>query len=99
MEINIEKAFIRSIQYLKSHGKEVVLIYDAPLLLIDPRRCALKTALDFQSVICNASALSMDFKKYNSMLDRMMIESPIKVLQTNRYFSEEFPISKNGDLM
>lgn len=99
MEKNIEDALIRSIEFLKLNGKEVVLIYDAPSLLIDPRRCILNTLLDFQSVLCNKMALSRDFEKYNSMLEMVALKSPIKVLHTNRYFSEEFPISKSGDLM
>lgn len=96
---NATSALIKTIQTLKAHGKEVVIIYDLPDLKRDIKSCFMsrpftlttRAPCDYQDLI-----VWDEFEQYDMMLKRVAEQSPVRVIQTHPYVGKYFPVNEKG---
>ena len=96
---NVTGALIRTIKVLKSHNKEVVIIYDLPDLKRDIKTCFMTrpftlttpASCDYQDLI-----VWNEFELYDRMLKRVAEESPVRVIPTHSYLGKYFPVNDKG---
>lgn len=94
-------SLIKTIQSLSASGKEVVLIYDLPNLPINTgvhiKKCFYKNLLHVNSG-CNPNEMKFqdDLSKYDAIVERLKKETALKVFDTRKFVSGNFPINENN---
>ena len=96
---NSTQALIRTINILKAHHKEVVIIYDLPDLKKDIKSCFISRPFTLsKQKTCDYQDLVIwdEFEQYNQMLKQVSEQSPVRIIQTHQYVRNHFPVNEKG---
>jgi len=92
----------KTIRTLSNSGKEVVLIYDLPNLYVDTgthlKKCFYANLLHINTG-CNQEEIQFhdDLIKYKAIVEQLKKETDVKVFDTQKYVSGNFPINAQNE--
>jgi peptidoglycan/LPS O-acetylase OafA/YrhL len=98
--LNAVEAFVRTIKLLREKDKKVIVIYDLPNLVSDPKDCFYKRPFVTVGRECRLDRLEMimDFDRYSDFLKDVKSMVGFDIFYTHQYLSGNFPLNSEGVL-
>jgi hypothetical protein len=94
------QALVRTVEKIRAHKKQVILIYGIPDLKHDIKSCfTSRTLLVERGTLCdfeNFMEEKSGFITYDKMIKEVQRQTQLKVFDTHKYMGKHFPVNSDG---